>query len=186
MHRCHSIEELARLPAPMLVLASQPDLESGFAREMFAHWAPDARNLIVLVDRSTPGTLARRLVRERPREVTLALSKRVALQGEELSQHRRAQEITRLQELDARRLRQAQREMLEAQEMDEGGEEELVVSDMYKLLTDNPYFDKPGHYDLVVTDQLPSPPVFPFTLAAQSSAALSVVPTTSASDVGEW
>ncbi len=86
----------------MLVLATTADLESGFARELFAHYAPVRNNLIVLAGRALPGTLARRLVNERGalKEVPLQLSKRVVLQGEELSQHRRTLEIQRLQVRD--------------------------------------------------------------------------------------
>ncbi len=97
VHRCASVEELARVPQPMAVLASMPDLESGFARELFAHWAPSNKNLVVLVDRGLPGTLAHDLARActnpqvlLPRSVPMRLCKRVVLTGEELEAHRRA------------------------------------------------------------------------------------------------
>ena len=113
LHRCASPDQLAALPQPMVVLASTTDLESGFARELFAHWAPHAQNLIILPDRSVPGTLAHRLAQGQivtGETIPLRLSKRVLLQGEELASFRRAQEIERLQEQERQRLEQQQQE----------------------------------------------------------------------------
>lgn len=59
---CHSLADLARVPSPKVVLCSQPDLESGFSRELFIQWSKDAKNSIILTYRTTPGTLARYLI----------------------------------------------------------------------------------------------------------------------------
>lgn len=59
---CHSLADLARVPSPKVVLCSQPDLESGFSRELFIQWSKDAKNSIILTYRTTPGTLSRYLI----------------------------------------------------------------------------------------------------------------------------
>ncbi|MBN3325443.1 CPSF2 factor, partial [Atractosteus spatula] len=59
---CHSLSDLARVPSPKVVLASQPDLESGFSRELFIQWCRDPKNSVILTYRTTPGTLARYLI----------------------------------------------------------------------------------------------------------------------------
>ncbi|RVE39746.1 hypothetical protein evm_015604, partial [Chilo suppressalis] len=45
---CHSVAEVTRTPGPKVVLASFPDLEAGFARDLFLQWAPHQQNSIVL------------------------------------------------------------------------------------------------------------------------------------------
>ncbi|CAF4868803.1 unnamed protein product, partial [Rotaria magnacalcarata] len=45
-----------------VVLASQPDLESGFARDLFIQWVENDKNSIILTTRTCPGTLARELI----------------------------------------------------------------------------------------------------------------------------
>ena len=72
---CHSLADLARVPSPKVVLCSQPDLESGFSRELFIQWCQDAKNSIILTYRTTPGTLARYLI-DNPGEKMLDLEVR--------------------------------------------------------------------------------------------------------------
>uniref|UniRef100_A0A9L0SUN8 Cleavage and polyadenylation specificity factor subunit 2 n=1 Tax=Equus caballus TaxID=9796 RepID=A0A9L0SUN8_HORSE len=55
---CHGLSDLARVPSPKVVLASQPDLECGFSRDLFIQWCQDPKNSIILTYRTTPGTLA--------------------------------------------------------------------------------------------------------------------------------
>ncbi|TMS12734.1 Cleavage and polyadenylation specificity factor subunit 2 [Larimichthys crocea] len=82
---CHSLVDLARVPSPKVVLCSQPDLESGFSRELFIQWCQDGKNSVILTYRTTPGTLARYLI-DNPGEKMLDLEvrKRVKLEGKEL------------------------------------------------------------------------------------------------------
>lgn len=75
---CHSLADLARVPSPKVVLCSQPDLESGFSRELFIHWCQDSKNSIILTYRTTPGTLARYLI-DNPGEKMLDLEVRPAV-----------------------------------------------------------------------------------------------------------
>ncbi|XP_026490952.1 probable cleavage and polyadenylation specificity factor subunit 2 [Vanessa tameamea] len=88
LHLCHSVAEVTRTPGPKVVLASFPDLETGFARDLFLQWAPHSQNSIVLTARTSPGTLARELV-ERGGERTLELTvrRRLRLEGAELEDY---------------------------------------------------------------------------------------------------
>ncbi|XP_043930590.1 cleavage and polyadenylation specificity factor subunit 2 isoform X1 [Protopterus annectens] len=85
---CHSLSDLSRVPSPKVVLASQPDLECGFSRELFIQWCQDTKNSIILTCRTTRGTLARYLI-DNPNEkiVDLELRKRVKLEGKELEEY---------------------------------------------------------------------------------------------------
>ncbi|XP_063079658.1 cleavage and polyadenylation specificity factor subunit 2 [Engraulis encrasicolus] len=85
---CHSLADLARVPSPKVVLCSQPDLESGFSRELFIQWCTDAKNSIILTYRTSPGTLARYLI-DNPGEkmMDLEVRKRTKLEGKELEEY---------------------------------------------------------------------------------------------------
>uniref|UniRef100_A0A2P2I4M9 Cleavage and polyadenylation specificity factor subunit 2 n=3 Tax=Hirondellea gigas TaxID=1518452 RepID=A0A2P2I4M9_9CRUS len=85
---CHTLADLAQLPSPKVVLASFPDLECGFARELFMQWAPSSKNAIILTTRTGEGTLARRLI-DNPNlgAFKLVEKRRVTLEGDELEDH---------------------------------------------------------------------------------------------------
>ncbi|POI28337.1 hypothetical protein CIB84_007914 [Bambusicola thoracicus] len=85
---CHSLSDLARVPSPKVVLASQPDLECGFSRDLFIQWCQDSKNSIILTYRTTPGTLARFLI-DNPSEkvIDIELRRRVKLEGKELEEY---------------------------------------------------------------------------------------------------
>ena len=59
---CHSMSELNKVPSPKVVLASMPDLEAGFGRELFLQWGSNPRNSVILTSRTPKGTLARDLI----------------------------------------------------------------------------------------------------------------------------
>lgn len=82
LNLCHSLADLARVPSPKVVLCSQPDLESGFSRELFIQWCQDAKNSVILTYRTTPGTLARYLI-DNPGEKMLDLEVRPAVSCDE-------------------------------------------------------------------------------------------------------
>jgi cleavage and polyadenylation specificity factor subunit 2 len=99
---CHSTEELHALrPGPKVVLASFGSLEAGPSRHLFTQWASDPRNLVVLTDRTQPGSLAREVrdLSRRPpgaREpLQVAVSHRVPLEGGELRAWREAKAAAR-------------------------------------------------------------------------------------------
>ena len=104
---CHSLEELRNLrPGPKVVLASFGSLEAGPARALFAEWAEDPKNLVVLADRGAPGSLSRRVraLAEQPpgarKPLEVRVSRRVLLEGAEL-------EAWRLKRKDERLSKQA-------------------------------------------------------------------------------
>ena len=45
-----------------VVLASVPDMQCGYSRELFLQWCSNSKNCIILTNRTQPGTLSRILV----------------------------------------------------------------------------------------------------------------------------
>lgn len=90
---CHTIAELSKIPSPKVVLASSPDLESGFSRELFVQWAQNPMNSIILTTRTATGTLARDLIENggNGRRIELDIKKRVELEGGELEEFMRTE-----------------------------------------------------------------------------------------------
>ncbi|XP_006812203.1 LOW QUALITY PROTEIN: cleavage and polyadenylation specificity factor subunit 2-like [Saccoglossus kowalevskii] len=84
---CHSLKELSKIPDPKTVLASVPDLECGYSRSLFLDWCGNPNNCIILTTRSSPGTLARNLIEQSPKAVSLTVRKRVRLEGSELEEY---------------------------------------------------------------------------------------------------
>ncbi|KAF2897395.1 hypothetical protein ILUMI_08780 [Ignelater luminosus] len=90
---CHSMQELAKVPSPKVVLASSPDMESGFSRELFLQWCSNANNSIIITTRTSPGTLSRDLVDNGGnRTIDLLVKRRVKLEGTELEEYEREKE----------------------------------------------------------------------------------------------
>lgn len=96
---CYSHGQIQSVPEPKVVLASMPDLESGYARDLFMLWASSERNSVILTSRSSPGTLARTLIDQKPKVVHLTLKQRVPLEGEELEEHLRVERVKKEKEL---------------------------------------------------------------------------------------
>ena len=58
-----------------VVLASTPDLQSGYSRDLFVAWCGNSRNSIVLTAKTSPRTLARWLIdNQEAKTVTLEVS----------------------------------------------------------------------------------------------------------------
>lgn len=93
MKFCHNMNDLLKMHSPKVVLASTPDMESGFARELFIMWAQNPNNSIILTSRSSPDTLARDLLENggNGRTIEIDIRKRVELQGNELEEYLRSQ-----------------------------------------------------------------------------------------------
>ncbi|CAF1091481.1 unnamed protein product, partial [Didymodactylos carnosus] len=85
---CHSLSDLSKVPAPKVVLASQPDLECGFARDLFIDWCQNEKNSIILTTRTSVGTLARELI-DNPdlKTIEVEVRRKVRLEGVELEEH---------------------------------------------------------------------------------------------------
>ncbi|CAF1318906.1 unnamed protein product [Rotaria sordida] len=91
---CHDLNELEKVRAPKVVLASQPDLECGFARDLFIQWVENDKNSIILTTRTCPGTLARELI-DKPNLTTIEVEvrRKVPLEGTELEEYMERQRI---------------------------------------------------------------------------------------------
>lgn len=77
-----------------MVLASTPDMECGFSRELFLQWCTNPQNSIILTSRTSPGTLARDLVEKGGnRNITLEVRRRVKLEGIELEEYQRREKL---------------------------------------------------------------------------------------------
>ncbi|XP_030370142.1 probable cleavage and polyadenylation specificity factor subunit 2 [Scaptodrosophila lebanonensis] len=91
---CHTLADIYKLPVgPKVVLASTPDLESGFSRELFLQWASNPNNSIIFTTRTGPGTLAMELTENTTpgRQIELDIRRRVELEGAELDEYLRTQ-----------------------------------------------------------------------------------------------
>ncbi|KAL4238067.1 cleavage and polyadenylation specificity factor subunit 2 [Mactra antiquata] len=71
-----------------VVLCSEPDLESGFSRDLFVAWCGNPKNSIILTNRTSPSTLARWLIDNPDKEtVTMEVRRRIRLEGSELEEY---------------------------------------------------------------------------------------------------
>ncbi|XP_017551173.1 cleavage and polyadenylation specificity factor subunit 2 [Pygocentrus nattereri] len=134
---CHSLADLARVPSPKVVLCSQPDLESGFSRELFIQWCQDSKNSIILTYRTTPGTLARYLI-DNPGEkmIDLEIKKRIKLESRELEEYLEKEKMKK----------EAAKKLEQAKEVDVDSSDE---SDMEDDL-EQPAVMKTKHHDLMM------------------------------------
>nr|XP_054758654.1 cleavage and polyadenylation specificity factor subunit 2-like [Lytechinus pictus] len=128
---CHNLKELAKVPDPKVVLASVPDLECGYSRELFTQWSSNAKNSVILTNRTSHGTLARRLIETpNPNQLKLRVSRRVKLEKEELEEYR----INEKEKERQRKADEAAQRRLEGDSSDES-EEEMEVDDMGRSRT---------------------------------------------------
>lgn len=137
---CHSLSDLARVPSPKVVLCSQPDLESGFSRELFIQWCQNPRNSIILTYRTTPGTLARYLI-DHPEEkmLDLEVKKRVKLEGKELDEYLEKEKIKK----------EAERKLEQEKEVDMDSSDESDMDDDLE----QPAVVKSKHHDLMMKSE---------------------------------
>ena len=103
---CHSMKEVEKVPSPKVVLASTPDMECGYSRELFAQWCSNGKNSVILTSRTPEGTLAHDLIKKGGnRSIKLTLGKRVKLTGYELQEFKRKekekQKSTDLEDLES-------------------------------------------------------------------------------------
>jgi cleavage and polyadenylation specificity factor subunit 2 len=68
---CDSIEEINKLSSPKLILASAPDMECGFSRDLFLEWSSDEKNLILFTKRPAINMLARLVIDSQDKVVTV-------------------------------------------------------------------------------------------------------------------
>ncbi|XP_035277998.1 cleavage and polyadenylation specificity factor subunit 2 isoform X2 [Anguilla rostrata] len=134
---CHSLADLTRVASPKVVLCSQPDLESGFSRELFIQWCRDAKNSVILTYRTTPGTLARYLI-DNPGEriLDLEIRKRMKLEGRELEEYLEKEKLKK----------EAAKKLEQAKEVDVDSSDESDLEDDLE----QPAVTKTKHHDLMM------------------------------------
>lgn len=116
---CHSMVELNQVPSPKVVLASTPDMECGFSRELFLQWCTNPQNSIILTSRTSPGTLARDLVEKGGnRNITLEVRRRVKLEGIELEEYQKREKLKQ---------EQMKQEQMETADVSSESEDEIEV-----------------------------------------------------------
>ncbi|XP_070157318.1 probable cleavage and polyadenylation specificity factor subunit 2 [Polyergus mexicanus] len=116
---CHSMVELNQVPSPKVVLASTPDMECGFSRELFLQWCTNPQNSIILTSRTSPGTLARDLVEKGGnRNITLEVKRRVKLEGIELEEYQKREKLKQ---------EQMKQEQMETADVSSESEDEIEV-----------------------------------------------------------
>ncbi|XP_029164296.1 probable cleavage and polyadenylation specificity factor subunit 2 [Nylanderia fulva] len=116
---CHSMVELNQVPSPKVVLASTPDMECGFSRELFLQWCTNPQNSIILTSRTSPGTLARDLVEKGGnRNIILEVRRRVKLEGIELEEYQRREKLKQ---------EQMKQEQMETADVSSESEDEIEV-----------------------------------------------------------
>jgi len=127
---CHDLNELEKIRGPKVVLASQPDLECGFARDLFIQWVENNKNSIVLTTRTSPGTLARELI-DNPSLTTIdvEIRRKVPLEGAELEEYLEQQRILNEkkqaeEQAKKKKSRKSSRNLDEQMDIDEVDDEE--------------------------------------------------------------
>lgn len=93
------LSDLEHLPQPITVLATQPDLESGFAKDLFAIWSRDPKNSIIFTQRPGPNTLGYQVLNTPSRMIQVEIWQRIELTGEELEEYKRKEEEKKQQAL---------------------------------------------------------------------------------------
>lgn len=86
---CHNLEELAKVSNPKAVLASTPDMDCGFSRDLFIQWCTNPHNSIIFTSKTAHGTIARTLIENlKVTSIDMDIRQRVLLQGVELEEYR--------------------------------------------------------------------------------------------------
>lgn len=93
------LSDLRFLTQPITVLATQPDLESGFARDLFALWSTDPKNSIIFTQRPGLNTLGYQVLNSPTRLIEVEIWQRIELQGEELEEYKKKEEEKKQQAL---------------------------------------------------------------------------------------
>uniref|UniRef100_T1J8W5 RING-type domain-containing protein n=1 Tax=Strigamia maritima TaxID=126957 RepID=T1J8W5_STRMM len=80
--------ELSRVPDPKVVMASSPDLEFGFSRDVFLDWCSNSKNRLILTTRTSSATLARNII-DNPeiKNISLEVRKRVKSESREFEEY---------------------------------------------------------------------------------------------------
>jgi len=146
------LSELELLPQPITVLATQPDLESGFARDLFLLWSTDPRNSIIFTQRPGANTLGFQALNSKTRMIEVEIWQRIELTGEELEEYKKK---------DEEKKHLALIESQKALAITDGESEDEVVEDKpEKMSTAVAISKKPSKHDLMMSDSREKGAVF--------------------------
>lgn len=138
------LSDLEHLPQPIAVLATQPDLESGFARDLFAIWCSNPKNSIIFTQRPAVDTLGYQVLNSRTRQIEMEIWQRIELEDEELEEYLRKEEEKKQQAL------------IESQQAlainDSDNDEEMVEETPVKV--QRAIMHKPSKHDLMMIDEV--------------------------------
>ena len=147
---CQTLSEVSAIPEPKVILATPCDMESGFSRDLFVHLSNHPKNTIILTSRTTPGSLARKLIENQTMSsITLEMKRRVNLQGAELDEFER-----RRDEEKAEKAAQKKKD-----EMEDSSDEEDEVQDNHDIMIKHETSNKDGGFFKKARKAFP---MFPF------------------------
>ncbi|XP_063901381.1 cleavage and polyadenylation specificity factor subunit 2-like [Zophobas morio] len=121
-----SPEDLRKLRGPLVVLATQDSLNTGFAKEIFVEWAESEANAIIFTSRPFAHTLAYELLVQEKRSLTLLMKRKVSLEGAELESFisERRKEIQKRKLLEEE---ESERRRLEEMDVDQEDNESETI-----------------------------------------------------------
>lgn len=151
----HQLNELGFLPQPICVLATMPDLEYGFARDLFTLWVTDPKNSIIFTQRPGFNTLGHQILNNANRPVEVDIWQRIELQGEELEEHRKKEEEKKQQALIES---QKALKIHDSESEDEYSKDEIQRKP--KPGSRNGMIHKPSKHDLMMADKQEKSTVF--------------------------
>lgn len=168
MRVIHRLDELNDIIGAKCVLASLSSLDCGFSFKLFRDWAEDSKNTIILPDRGSEGSLARKLYDEWKLKtadgsddeklrmpvslelpISLLVKERVPLEGEELQAYL-AQEEEKNILLKQEAMKRAIAEQDDEDELSEMEQEESSVTRLPEGLLDR--LGQLHQYDIYVKD----------------------------------
>ena len=79
-----NMSDLEEVKRPFVVLATQPDMECGYSRELSFRFATDPKNKIILTKRPANGSLAETVLSSESSDIKVVRSSRINLEGAEL------------------------------------------------------------------------------------------------------
>lgn len=120
---CQDMTSFLNIRQPCVVLATQPDLEAGFSRELFVDWVTREENAVILTQRCSSLTLASEALdsKNNSKVVSVETSKKVPLQGLELEEYKWQQ---KQKELEKKKAAEAARD--DEDDDDDEDEEETI------------------------------------------------------------
>lgn len=146
------LSDLEHLPQPITVIASQPDLESGFAKDLFAIWSRDPKNSIIFTQRPGPNSLGHQVMNTPSRVIQVEIWQRIELDGEELEDYKKKEEERKQQEL----IESQKKLAINDSDSDNDSLDETMVSRTSRAMAHH----QPSKHDLMMVDEFERGTVF--------------------------